>query len=221
MASAQQKMEDYANQSRAAPVTLKKDDLVWLNLRNIETPQPSKKLSWINSKYRVTKVISPYVVKLDVPTGIFLRFHVDLLKRAAKDPLPSQITDNVQPPPLVPQSEDQDEEFQVERILRAKKKRVGRGSRREVLVKWTGYAEPSWHPRSDFEDTEALEEFEKRFGKGDSVGEEDQEAITEPKKPTRRKNPKKATTSTNVICTTLILPTPNAYKTDEEGNVAG
>ena len=135
MASAQQKIEDYANQSRAASVTLKKDDLVWLNLRNIETPQPSKKLSWINSKYRVTKVISPYVVELDVPTGIFPRFHVDLLKRAAEDPLPSQITDDVQPPSLVPQSEDQDEEFQVERILKAKKKRVEKGSKREVFVK--------------------------------------------------------------------------------------
>ena len=167
------------------------------------------------------KVISPYVVELDIPTGIFPRFYVNLLKRTAKDPLPSQITDNVQPPPLVPQSKDQNEEFQVKRILKAKEKRIGRGSRREVFVKWTGYAEPFWHPRSDFEDTEALEKFEKRFEKGDSVGEEDQEAITGPKKSTRRKNKKKATTSTNVICTTLIPPTPNAYKTEEGGNVAG
>lgn len=40
-----------------------------------------KKLSWVNAKYRVTKVISPHVVELDVPSGIWPKFHVDLLKR--------------------------------------------------------------------------------------------------------------------------------------------
>jgi hypothetical protein len=171
MASVQQRMEDQANKGRKEALNLKAKDLVWLNLKNIQTPQTSKKLSWINAKYRVTKVISPHVVELDVPTGIFPRFHVDLLKKAGEDPLPSQQQDDAQPPPLVPETENSEAEYEVERVLRAENRPRGRGFRREVLVKWTGYKNPTWEPRTYLENTIALEEFEAKHGKGDGVGE--------------------------------------------------
>ncbi|KAL5597079.1 uncharacterized protein BROUX77_007027 [Berkeleyomyces rouxiae] len=158
-------------------------DLVWLKLRNISTPQPSKKLAWVNAKYKITKVVSPHVVELDVPTGIYPKFHVDLLKRASENPLPSQENDDSQPPPI---QEDTygEPEYLVERILRSRRRRVGRGWRRELLVKWVGYAEPDWRPRADFEDTEALDIFEAEFGSGDDVGNSDVGARTGPR--TRR-----------------------------------
>ena len=117
-------------------------------------------------------MISPHVVELDVPSGIFPRFHTNLLKRSAEDPLPSQKRDDAQPPPIITQTPDQEAEYNVERILRAENHRRGRGFRREVLVKWKGYYEPTWEPRSEFEDNTALDEFENRFGTDDGVGED-------------------------------------------------
>jgi hypothetical protein len=170
MASAQQRMEDQANKKRSQAYSFKKGDFVWLNLRNIKTPQASRKLSWINAKYKVMEVPSPHTVVLDVPTGIFPKFHIDLLKKAGTDPLPSQTQDDTQPPPLVPETSTGAAEYEVESILFARKKPRGRGFRREVLVKWTGYHEPTWEPRAELEDTTALETFERSFGPDDDVG---------------------------------------------------
>lgn len=65
------------------------------------TPQVKKKLSWTNVKYKITKVISPNVYELDVPSGIHPRFLVGLLRRDPDDPLPSQLTDDEQPPIMI------------------------------------------------------------------------------------------------------------------------
>ncbi|KAI0992546.1 hypothetical protein K3495_g15639, partial [Podosphaera aphanis] len=144
-------------------------DHVWLNLKNISTPQLSKKLSWINAKYRVTSIISPHVVELDVPSSIWPRFHVDLLKRDPHDPLPSQISGDLQPSPLI--KANGEKEQVVEKILRAKRRSCGLGFRRELLVKWKQYEEPNWEPRVNLEETEALDIFEAKYGDGDNVGE--------------------------------------------------
>lgn len=59
-------------------------------------------------------------------------FYVDLIRPAVTDPLPSQILDDSQPPPFVV---DGELEYQVEEILDYRVRRVGRGTRTEVLVK--------------------------------------------------------------------------------------
>lgn len=97
MSSAQQRMEDYANKSRTEAEIFKLGDKVWLNLKNIQTLQLSKKLSWVNAKYQVLRVIDTHTVELNTPSGKWPHFHVDLLKRAAVDPLPSQVTEDIQP----------------------------------------------------------------------------------------------------------------------------
>ena len=55
-------------------------------------------------------------------------------------------------------------EYEVEEILAARTKRVGRGSRREVLVRWTGYSQCTWEPLASVGDCSALDRFEERFG---------------------------------------------------------
>jgi hypothetical protein len=40
------------------------------------------------------------MVELSVPAAIYPRFHVDLLRRAHKDPVLGQETDDAQPPPV-------------------------------------------------------------------------------------------------------------------------
>ncbi|KAI0999411.1 hypothetical protein K3495_g8786 [Podosphaera aphanis] len=123
----------------------------------------------------VTKVITPHVVELDVPSKIWPRFHVKLLKRASEDPLPSQKLDDSQPLPVLPETleENAEGEYFVDRILRAELIRHGRGWKRRVLVKWKDRAEPNWEDRSSMEETVALDKFEALYGTGDGVGEDE------------------------------------------------
>ena len=80
-------------------------------------------------------------------------FHASFLKRAAVDPFPNQRQDNLRPPAIIV---DREEEWEVERILR---KRV-KGRQRQVLVKWKGYLTPTWEPAAALVDTEAYLIFE-------------------------------------------------------------
>ena len=164
MAVAQQNQEYYANAHRSPPPSYQVGDKVWLHMKNITTSRPSKKLDWIHGKFTITKVFhnAPHFYELDTPKGIFNRFHTSLLRPAHQDPLPSQVVDDSQPPGILTDAGDQ--EFGIDHILRARSKKIGRGQRREVLVKWTGYAQPSWHPLRDFQDTVALETFEAKYG---------------------------------------------------------
>jgi hypothetical protein len=117
-------------------------------------------------------------MELNVPGYIYLRLYVDLLKRAENDLFSSQICNNIQLSPLFINSEP---EYTVEEIKRARLKRMGRGSCREVLVKWKGYKEETWEPREEFLEIEALAQFERKFGTEDGIGEKDSGPITGPK----------------------------------------
>jgi hypothetical protein len=117
-------------------------------------------------------------MELNVLGHIYPRFYVNLLKRAENDLFLSQIRDDTQLPPLFVDGEP---EYTIEEIKKARLKRMGKGSRRKVLVKWKGYKEEIWEPREEFLKTEALAQFERKFGTGDGVGEEDSGPITGPK----------------------------------------
>lgn len=56
MASAQQRYEGNANKFRRQPERFKVGEKVWLDLRNVKTPQLSKKLAWQHAKYEVIAV---------------------------------------------------------------------------------------------------------------------------------------------------------------------
>jgi hypothetical protein len=129
-------------------------------------------------KYEITEIISSYVMELNILGHIYSRFYVDLLKRAEDDPFLSQICDDTQPPSLFIDGEP---EYTIEEIKKARLKKVGRGSRKKVLVRWKEYKEEIWEPREEFLETKALAQFERKFGTGDGVGEEDSGPITGPK----------------------------------------
>ena len=158
---AQERQQEQANRNRQPAPVYRKNDHVWLNLRNVRTQRPSKKLDWLHAKYRVLEVPTPHTVRLEVPIGIHPVFHVDLVRPAASDPLPSQATDDSQPPPVSVEGQN---EYYVEEVLDTRERRVGRGKRMEALVRWRGYAEPSWEPLSAVEDCSALDSYEERFG---------------------------------------------------------
>jgi hypothetical protein len=58
---------------------------------------------------------------------------------------------------------------------------MGKRNRRKILIKWKGYKEEIWKPRKELLETEALAQFERKFGTGNRVGEEDSGPITGPK----------------------------------------
>jgi hypothetical protein len=96
-----------------------------------------------------------------VPRGVHNKFHVSLLRPAADDELPSQIRDDQQP---TANQSDGDELYDVDEILCCRNRRIGRGYRREALVKWTGFAEPTWNHLENLQNTLALEAFEAQYG---------------------------------------------------------
>ena len=141
MAVAQEAQERHSNTRRLVGDEFRPRDRVWLKLKHVKTMQPIKKLEWIALPYRVLACIDTHVIQLDTPPGIHPVFHVSLVKKAAEDPLPSQLTiDNesgmIFDTPKDPSSVtiNSDGEYTIKRILRHRCQ--GRGWR--LLVKWLG-----------------------------------------------------------------------------------
>lgn len=186
MVLAQQQQEYYSNKDRAPAESFRVGDKVWLNLKNVTTKRPSKKLDWIHGKYLVTRVINSMTYELNTPKGIHNRFHTSLLRRAGTDPLPSQVTDNAEPPPIV--TGQGDEEFGIEDILAARWRGRGRGKTRQVLVKWVGYVDPTWEPLSEVKETTALDAFESTYG---NILQNNGPVLRPPRRKKQQSNPQK------------------------------
>jgi hypothetical protein len=157
MAEAQQEQERQANRHRKEPNQLRVGDKVWLRLdKQLSTGRESKKLDWKAAKYTVIEVIDSHSVRLNTPPGPQNVYHVDRLRLAASDPLPSQVRDDEQPLPI---QVDGNEEYEVEEILSELCQRKGRGWKQWYEVKWKGYHLPTMEPRDAVESTEALDRW--------------------------------------------------------------
>lgn len=158
MAVAQQDQEYYANQRRAPAPIYKVGDQVWFKLTNARRKgHDNKKLDWVNAKYTVTKVVSPHAVRLDIPGRIFPTVHVDKLRLASTDPLPSQVVEEWNPEPIQVEGED---EYDVECIVDEHKT----NDQMFYLVKWRGWdtlpQDYTWESLEAMEDTKALDKWE-------------------------------------------------------------
>ncbi len=158
MASAQQVMEEVTNRRRQQAPTFQVGDKVWLNLKNIRTDRPAKKLDAKHAKFMVMGVVGSHSYRLDTPLRIHNMFHSKLLRLASYDPLTSQVQDDTQPQPRLIQQED---EYEVEEILSERTVR----KKRWYLVKWSGYARPTWEPASAMQDVAALDGWEAKNGR--------------------------------------------------------
>ena len=160
----QQRQQEASDVSRRPAEKFRVGDKVWFSLRNVKTNRPSRKLDWLQAKYTVVSVPTPLTVTLDLPGDLHKTVHVDLLERAADDPLPTQSLDDSRPGPVLELAEEDPtlSEWAVEEILDVKNAR-GR-NKRQALVKWRGWLNPTWHPLEDFLETEALATFEARNG---------------------------------------------------------
>lgn len=153
MASAQESQEHSSNQHRVQSHSYKVGDKVWLSLENVKTDRPCKKLDARYSKFTVTEIVGSHSFRLDTPLGIHNVFHSRLLRPANKSLLPGQIVDDNQPLPLLV---DGSEEYEIDSIL-DQKRAPGRDNKKKYLVKWKGFAKPTWEPESSLENTLALQ----------------------------------------------------------------
>jgi hypothetical protein len=158
IATAQDAQEKAANRGRVQAPAYQVGDKVWLSLENIATDRPSKKLDAKYAEYTVTEVVSSHSYRLDTPPGIHNVFHTRLLKPATSRPLPGQVIHEPQPPALMI-DDDGEGIYEIDGILDQKK---ARGRREQYLVKWTGYAKPTWTPASALEHTDALQDWKRR-----------------------------------------------------------
>ena len=162
LAAAKDEQEKQANRHRDPAPAYKPGDKVWLNLRNWKTDRPSKKLDARSALYTVQAPVGSHAYRLDTPPGVHPVFHTWLLQPAANDPLPSQRIPHYEPPAVLVPDDDGSphKEWGVEKILDERQRGPRHKRYTQVLVKWTGYHQPSWEPRESLEDAEALDRFD-------------------------------------------------------------
>jgi Reverse transcriptase (RNA-dependent DNA polymerase)/RNase H-like domain found in reverse transcriptase/Integrase zinc binding domain/Retroviral aspartyl protease/Chromo (CHRromatin Organisation MOdifier) domain len=139
---AQQRQQQYANESRRE-VTFKVGDEVLLSTANLRNMERAPKLyPKFIGPYKIKKVISDVAYELDLPMTMRIHhtFHVSKLKKYNKDD--NEIFEReqiIRPAPIIINEE---EEFEVEKII--DKRETGTRSRRKInyLVLWKGY--PRW-----------------------------------------------------------------------------
>jgi transposase InsO family protein len=158
------RMKKYADQDRIAGPILQKGDMVYLlrhsrghKLPNIKTNRPSNKLDVRKiGPYEILEQIGEVNYKLALPDTMKIRnpvFHVSQLEKAQIDEETGRpILDEI----IV---EDQEEEYEVEKILAV---RLNPETQElEFLTKWKGYPETenSWEPRKHFSSQEPIKKF--------------------------------------------------------------
>ena len=132
-------------------------DQVWLEATNLKTTHPTIKLAPKRyGPFKITDKISNVVYKLDIPSKwkIHNKFHVGLLSPYVKTELHRK---NFPEPPSDIINE---EEYEVEQILRSK--RTGKKKTLEYKVYWKGYApaHDSWEPTSAIKAPELIKWYQ-------------------------------------------------------------
>jgi Chromo (CHRromatin Organisation MOdifier) domain len=129
--------------------------MVLLEGTNLSLPYPTKKLRPKHfGPFRIIKVVSPYVYKLDLPPQwkIHNVFHASLLTPYSETAEHGQ--NHTEPPPdLV----DDHQEYEVEEILGSRR----RYRKLQYLLKWKGYsaAHNIWEPVENVNSPELIREF--------------------------------------------------------------
>ena len=158
MRAAQERQKRYADASRREVEDIEEGDEVWLDMRNITTKRPSKKLDskW-EGPFKVLKKKNHLNYEIDLPCtmGNYRTFHASLLAKDPNDPLPGQ--EHPLPGPIEVAGE---EEFEVEEILDVRKQ--GRGI--IARASWVGHPpDLIYYPIDNFRNSaEYLDDYYRR-----------------------------------------------------------
>jgi hypothetical protein len=154
---------------------IKEGDLVWLYINKVKTGYKKKLAHLWHGPFRVKKRITSFSVELELPAEEGYRFYprIHIARLKLKKSFPERPKEVICVPEearldfdesLVPEDREvATDEFEVEEILDEKLKKKTRQGRQEklFLVKWKGYAEPTWEPEDNLSCQALLEEYRK------------------------------------------------------------
>ena len=132
MTVAQQVQKEAANQKRQQFYDFKKEDKIWLNLKNIHMNCLCKKFDAKNAKYTIVKKISSHSFCLNTLLGIHNMFHSVMLQSAVMNALSSQCMTDSQPSPQIVSNK---EEFEIKKILRERFVQCRKEFKKKYLMK--------------------------------------------------------------------------------------
>jgi len=156
MTVTQQVQKEMVNWKRQQSYNFKKEDKVWLNLKNIHTDCLCKKFDAKNAKYTIVKKISSHSFCLNTSLGIHNVFHSAMLQSAAMNTLSSQrMTD----PQSLSQIVSNEEEFEIKEILKKRFVQCREGFKKKYLMKWVSYTWLTWEPAFTLKDTMVLNQW--------------------------------------------------------------
>jgi len=133
---AQQIQKKTVNWKRQQSYNFKKEDKIWLNLKNIHTDCSYKKFDVKNVKYIIVKKINLHFFCLNTLLSIHNVFYSVMLQSAVMNAFFSQHMTDSQ---LSPQIVSDEEEFEIDKILRKKLVWQRKESKKKYLIKWVDY----------------------------------------------------------------------------------
>ena len=136
MEEAQKNMKQQFNKKRRNPQGLKVGDHVWLESKNIQSNQPSKKLD--NKRYgpfRIVKDIGSEAFQLDLLEGWMIHnvFNEDLLTQCVEPKFKRQHKDPAPLPTII----NKEEEYEIKEVRKHRKQ----GREMQYLIHWKGYGD--------------------------------------------------------------------------------
>ncbi len=120
------------NQRRQQSYDFKKEDKVWLNLKNIHKNHSCKKFDVKNVKYTIVKKISSYFFCLNILLSIHNVFYSVMLQSAVMNALSSKHMTDLQSSSQIVSDK---EEFEINKILRKKLIQWREESKKKYLIK--------------------------------------------------------------------------------------
>ncbi len=132
MTVTQQIQKEMMNWKRQQSYDFKKEDKIWLNLKNIHTDHSYKKFDAKNVKYIIVKKISLHFFCLNTLLSIHNVFHSVMLQSAVMNALSSQHMIDSQSSSQIVSDE---EEFKIDKILRKKFIWQRKESKKKYLIK--------------------------------------------------------------------------------------
>ncbi len=157
MTVTQQIQKKTVNWKRQQSYDFKKEDKVWLNLKNIHTDCLCKKFDVKNVKYIIVKKISLHFFHLNTLLSIYNVFHSVMLQSAVMNALSSQCTTDLQ---FLSQIVSDKEEFKIDKILRKKLIQWRKESKKKYLIKWVDYIWSTWESASALQNTVTMNQWE-------------------------------------------------------------
>ncbi len=132
----QQMQKKTMNWKRQQSYNFKKEDKIWLNLKNIQTDCSCKKFDARNVKYIIVKKISLHFFCLNTLLSIHNMFHSVMLQSAVMNALSSQCTTNLQ---SLLQIVSDEEKFKIKKMLKKKSVQCKEEFKKKYLIKWVSY----------------------------------------------------------------------------------